>query len=79
MESQRYEVLQYMREHGSITRMESFLEIGVTELSSRIGELERIDRVKIKREPITITARKNGKKVRITRYSIEEDINNDAD
>lgn len=26
MESQRHEVLQYMREHGSITRMESFIQ-----------------------------------------------------
>ena len=75
MTTQRHEVLQYMRAHGSITRMESFLNIGVTELSSRIGELERIDNVRIKREPITITA-KNGKKVNITKYSILEDNEN---
>ncbi len=70
--TQREEVLNYMRRHGSITRMESFLQIGVTELSSRIGEIERIDKIRIKRTPITIKA-KNGKKVNITRYSIAED------
>jgi len=75
MSTQRFEVLQYMRTHGSITRMESFLNIGVTELSSRIGELERLDNVRIKRTPITITA-KNGKKVNITKYSILEDNEN---
>lgn len=76
MSTQRHEVLQYMREHGSITRMESFLNIGVTELSSRIGELERLDNVKIKREPITITVR-SGKKVNITKYSILEEADHD--
>ena len=70
--TQREEVLNYMREHGSITRIESFYRIGVTELSSRIGEIERIDKIRINRKPITIKAR-NGRKVNITKYSIAEE------
>lgn len=73
--TQREEVLNYMREHGSITRIESFYRIGVTELSSRIGEIERIDKVRINRKPITIKAR-NGRTVNITKYSISEIDNN---
>ena len=76
MESQRHEVLQYMREHGSITRMESFLEIGVTELSSRIGEIERIDNIRIDREPITVKAR-NGRVVKVMKYSIAKELKED--
>lgn len=76
MLTQRQEVLNYMREHGSITRIESFYKIGVTELSSRIGEIERIDNIRINRKPITIKA-KNGRMVTITKYSIAKEDENE--
>ena len=38
--TQRERVLQYIRETGSITRMDAAVEIGCHELASRIGELE---------------------------------------
>lgn len=41
-ETQRDRVLQYIREKGSITRIDAAVEIGCHELASRIGELEKI-------------------------------------
>jgi hypothetical protein len=38
--TQRDRVLQFMNEHGSITAYEAFTEIGCTQLSARICELE---------------------------------------
>lgn len=73
--TQREEVLEYLRTHGSITRMESFINLGITELSSRIGEIERIDNVMIAREPITVKAR-NGRSVKVMKYSIAKENDN---
>lgn len=39
--TQRDRVLQYIRENGSITAYEAFKEIGCTQLSARICELQR--------------------------------------
>ena len=39
--TQRDRVLQFMNEHGSITAYEAFTEIGCTQLSARICELQR--------------------------------------
>jgi len=74
--TQREEVLEYLRTHGSITRMESFINLGITELSSRIGEIERIDNVMIAREPITVKAR-NGRSVKVMKYSIAKENDNE--
>jgi hypothetical protein len=38
--TQRDRVIQFMREHGSITAYEAFTEIACTQLSARICELE---------------------------------------
>lgn len=38
--TQRDRVLQFMNEHGSIAAYEAFTEIGCTQLSARICELE---------------------------------------
>ena len=70
--TQREEVLRYMQQMGSITRMESFIQLGITELSSRIGEIERIDNIRIDREPITVKAR-NGRAVKVMKYSIAKE------
>ena len=39
--TQRQRVVDYMRSHGSITRLESCNQLFIFELASRIGELER--------------------------------------
>ena len=39
--TQRARVVEYMKKHGSITRLNSCTELFIFELSSRIGELER--------------------------------------
>lgn len=39
--SQRQRVVEYMRKHGSITRLESCTQLFIFELSARIVELER--------------------------------------
>lgn len=38
--TQKDAILRYLKETGSITRAEAFTELGIAELSSRIGELE---------------------------------------
>ena len=37
--SQNQRVLQYMKDHGSISTMEAFADLGVTRLSARIKDL----------------------------------------
>ena len=38
--TQKQRILDYVKEFGSISRRESFIDLGIVELSSRIGELE---------------------------------------
>lgn len=66
--TQKQRILDYVKEFGSITRRESFLDLGIVELSSRIGELEsmgyRFDRK-------TETSKNRfGEDVSYTRYSL---------
>lgn len=39
MKPQHDRILRYMNEHGSITPMEAFSELGITKLSTRVGEM----------------------------------------
>lgn len=64
-------VLEYMREHGSITSMEAFQELGNTRLSASIFLLKK-DGHAIAREDVTATDRR-GEKVRFARYHLVED------
>ena len=34
-------ILQYLEDFGSITPMDAFIDLGITKLSTRIGELSR--------------------------------------
>lgn len=65
-------VLEYMREHGSITSMEAFQELGNTRLSASIFLLKK-DGHAIVREDVTATDRR-GEKVRFARYRLVEDM-----
>lgn len=37
--SQRKRLVSFLKKHGSVSRMEAFKELGIVELSSRIGEI----------------------------------------
>ena len=67
--SQREEVIQYIRKHGSITRLEA-AQLYIFELSARIGELERQGYV-FNREDIGGT-NKYGRKWKGVRYRVNE-------
>lgn len=64
--SQKCDVIEYLRRHGSITRMEAFRELGVCELPARIIELEREGFV-IPRRDVHVLAR-NGRRCKVTQY-----------
>ena len=66
--TQKQDILNYLFSHGSITRMEAFENIGVCELSSRIGELEH-DGWTIPREWLHGQAA-NGRKWSVMKYLI---------
>lgn len=59
-------ILQYLENNGSITPMEAFRELGITKLSTRIGELSRMgyqfDRV------METSLNRNGHECRFMRY-----------
>ncbi len=67
--SQREEVIQYIRKNGSITRLEA-AQLYIFELSARIGELEKQGYV-FNREEIGGTNR-YGRKWKGVRYRINE-------
>lgn len=64
--TQKDDILHWLSRHDSITRIQAFTELGICELSSRIGELER-DGWIVPREWMDGTA-KNGRRWRVTRY-----------
>lgn len=66
--SQADRIIQFIKEHGSITRLQAANEIGAFELSARIVELEREGYIFLK-EPIKVKNR-YGDTVRIIRYSL---------
>lgn len=66
--TQKQDIIDYLRCNGSITRMEAFDRLGVCELSSRIGELER-EGYRFNREWLDGEAT-NGRKWRVVQYSM---------
>ena len=66
----RERVLLYMREHGSISSMEAFQDLGVTRLSAAIFDLKRDGHeIKTQRER---TVNRFGEKVYFARYSLAD-------
>lgn len=65
-------ILQYMRDFGSITPMEAFRDLGITKLSTRVGELERQGH-RIIRKPVDGINR-YGEKTRYMSYSMERSV-----
>lgn len=66
--SQKKEILNYLNERGSITRLQAATELYIFELSSRIGELEALGYV-FNKERIGGKLR-SGKQWRGVRYSL---------
>lgn len=66
---QRYRVLQYIAEMGSITRLSAANHVGCFELASRIGELEAEGCVFLRYR--NVTKNRYGDTVRFMRYQID--------
>lgn len=67
--TQGEEILDYLKKHGTITRLEAACELHIFELSSRIGELEKKGHIFTRQG---YTARnKNGRKTHFTIYKLE--------
>lgn len=70
MATQKEEVLRYIKQRGSITRLEAILDLGIFELSSRICTLEKEGyQFNKKRERFTTRL---GKQSSYIRYSLKE-------
>lgn len=66
-------ILDYLEEYGSITPMECFTHLGITKLSTRIGEMRR-GGLDIRQEMETGKNRR-GEKTHWMRYSLAEKQN----
>lgn len=71
--TQRSLILSYMKEHGSITTYEAFMELGITKLTTRISELRRGGF--LIRERSESGVNRYGKPVTYNRYWLEEKQN----
>ena len=69
--TQRERILIYIKDFGSITRIEAFFDLGIFELPARICELEK-EGYKFKKTQHT-TKNRYGEKIRFTRYRLEEE------
>ena len=68
--TQKDRVLMYVKEFGSITRRESYIDLGIVELPARICELEAMG-YKFDRTPES-SKNRFGETVCYTRYSLAE-------
>lgn len=74
MATQRDQVWDYLKEHGSLTQWEALIELGVMRLASRISELHQTASAEgyvINSHKIPVTNRK-GEIAYIARYSISK-------
>ena len=71
--TQREEVIDYLRQHGTITRLDAFLDLGIAELPARICELkkEKYGGYKFNEKRITFITRL-GKKSFYIEYSLAQ-------
>lgn len=72
--TQKQSVLYRLQTYGKLTRWTAFQELGIAELASRIGEIEK-DGWLIPRKMIEVRTR-NGKKVRVMQYGFPKRIMN---
>ena len=67
--TQREEILDYIRKHGSITPMDAF-PLGITKLATRVSEMRR-DGIEFDIK-IVKGKNKNGKPMRYAEYRLKE-------
>ena len=67
--TQKERVREYIKNFGSITGAEAFIDLGIMHLPRRIKDLEE-DGIRIKRETASAKNR-YGEKTHFTRYSME--------
>ena len=65
--SQATDVIEFIRDHGSITTMDAF-GLGITRLASRVHDLKRFG-IPVEKEMIAVKNRK-GETCRVARYTI---------
>lgn len=61
-------IYQYLQIHGSITPMEAFRFLGVTKLSTRVGEMKRLG-IRISGEMVNVQNRR-GEDCKCMRYRL---------
>lgn len=69
--TQGQKIIEYMKRYGSITPMDAFHKLNITKLSTRIGELEARNQVKVTRLMET-SENSEGVKSRYMRYFLNE-------
>lgn len=67
MENQRQLIYQYLRQNKTITQKDANDKLGITKLSTRIGEMVKWDHIEISREMIEVKNRR-GNKTRVMMY-----------
>lgn len=72
--TQQERIVQYLTEHDRITPWDAWSQLGITKLSTRIGEIERTTDHRFVRQRITTKNRFN-ENVTFMSYSLEQ--NND--
>ena len=68
--NQRLMVLQYIKDYGSITSYQAYIDLGITQLATRIKELKQ-EGYHFTYE-IEVKKNRYGKQVRFKRYILEE-------
>jgi predicted methyltransferase len=71
--TQKQEVLNYMRRHGSITPIQAFKHLGITKLATVVSDLRLKDGVEIEKETVKVKTRYG--KTLIKKYSLKETEN----
>lgn len=71
MDSQNKRVYEYMKQHGSITRIEAMMDLGVANLPARINELRK-SQIEIVTEMVEGKNR-FGEKCSHAQYTLKED------
>lgn len=66
---QRHRILEYMRQHGSITPLQAMEQLGCMRLAAQIHRLKNLDGIQIKTEQVE-SVNRFGEKVRFSKYSV---------
>lgn len=70
--TQHQRIKKYLADFGSITPMQAFRDLGITKLSTRIGEMERAGMVRT-RHTMEDGRNRYGEKTRFAKYTLIEE------